>query len=69
MLLCHTSSIKVRKLTNFLVRPKRLSPPAGQARTPWDPDLLHAMLSHLAAVEEEIVMDLLLADLATGIAG
>jgi uncharacterized protein (TIGR02679 family) len=51
------------------LRPKRLSPPAGQARTPWDPDLLHAMLSHLAAVEEEIVMDLLLADLATGIAG
>lgn len=51
------------------LRPKRLSPPAGQARTPWDPDLLHAMLSHRAAVEEEIVMDLLLADLATGIAG
>lgn len=50
-------------------RPKRLSPSTGQARTPWDPDLLHAMLNHLVAVEEEIVMDLLLADLATGITG
>lgn len=50
-------------------RPKRLSPSAGQARTPWDLDLMHAMLNHLVAVEEEIVMDLLLADLAAGITG
>jgi uncharacterized protein (TIGR02679 family) len=50
-------------------RPKRLSPSAGQARTPWDPDLMPAMLNHLVAVEEEIVMDLLLADLAAGITG
>jgi uncharacterized protein (TIGR02679 family) len=50
-------------------RPKRLSPSTGQARTPWDPDLMHAMLNHLVAVEEEIVMDLLLADLAAGVTG
>jgi uncharacterized protein (TIGR02679 family) len=50
-------------------RPKRLSPSTGQARTPWDPDLMYAMLNHLVAVEEEIVMDLLLADLATGVTG
>jgi hypothetical protein len=30
---------------------------------------MHAMLNHLVAVEEEIVMDLLLADLAAGITG
>jgi uncharacterized protein (TIGR02679 family) len=50
-------------------RPKRFSPSTGQARTPWDPDLLHAMLNHLVVVEEEIVMDLLLADLVSGITG
>lgn len=47
-------------------RPKRLSSSTGQARTPWDPDLMHAMLNHLVSVEEEIVVDLLLADLAAG---
>jgi len=50
-------------------RPKRLSPATGQARTPWDPDLMQAMLNHIVAVEEEIVMDLLLADLAAGVSG
>lgn len=45
-------------------RPKPLSPPTGQVRTPWDPDLARVMLNDLAAVEEEIVMDLLLSDLA-----
>jgi hypothetical protein len=48
-------------------RPKRLSPSTGQARTLRNPDLIHAMLNHLVAVEEEIVVDLLLADLAAGI--
>jgi len=50
-------------------RQKRLSPSTGQARTPWNPDLMQAMLNHLVAVEEEIVMDLLLADLAAGVTG
>lgn len=45
-------------------RPKRLPAPAGKVLTPWDHALAHTMCDHLMAVEEETVIDYLLADLA-----
>ncbi len=47
-------------------RLKRLPAPAGKVQTPWDRALAHTMLDHLMAVEEETVIDHLLADLAAG---
>ena len=47
-------------------RPKRLLPPVGQVQTPWDQALACTMLDHNMAVEEETVMDHLLADLTVG---
>ena len=47
-------------------RPKRLPAPAGKVLTPWDHALAHTMRDHLMAVEEETVIDHLLADLAVG---
>jgi uncharacterized protein (TIGR02679 family) len=47
-------------------RHKRLPAPPGQVPTPWDDTLGHTMLDHLIAVEEETVLDPLLAELAAG---
>jgi len=49
---------------NLNSRLKRLRPPKGQVETPWDHDLAAAVLNHRIAVEEEAVMDQLIADLA-----
>lgn len=47
-------------------RLKHLPAPGGKVQTSWDPALAHTMLDHLIAVEEETVIDRLLADLAVG---
>lgn len=47
-------------------RPKPLPAPPREAQAPWDLALVSAMRDHLMAVEEETVVDLLLADLAAG---
>jgi uncharacterized protein (TIGR02679 family) len=47
-------------------RPKPLPAPAGEVQTPWDHALARTMRDHLMAVEEETVLDRLLADLAAG---
>jgi uncharacterized protein (TIGR02679 family) len=47
-------------------RLKRLPTPTGKVQTPWDDALAHTMRDHLIAVEEETVLDRLLADLAVG---
>jgi uncharacterized protein (TIGR02679 family) len=47
-------------------RPRHLPALAGKAQTPWDNALAPAMLDCLMAVEEETVIDRLLADLAAG---
>jgi hypothetical protein len=47
-------------------RPKPLLAPPGEAQAQWDSALVPAMHDHLMAVEEEIVLDWLLADLAAG---
>ena len=47
-------------------RLKRLPAPVGMVQTPWDQALAYTMLEHLMAVEEETVIDWLLADLAVG---
>ena len=47
-------------------RPKPLPSPTGQVQTPWDHSLAQAMLDHRLAVEEETVMDGLIADLTVG---
>ncbi len=45
-------------------RLKRLPAPTGRVWTPWDHTLARTMLDHLMAIEEEAVIDRLLADLA-----
>jgi uncharacterized protein (TIGR02679 family) len=47
-------------------RLKHLPAPGGKVQTPWDHALAHTMLDHSTALEEETVIDRLLADLATG---
>jgi uncharacterized protein (TIGR02679 family) len=47
-------------------RPKPLPEPVGEVQTPWDPALASAMHDHRMAVEEETVLDTLLADLTVG---
>ncbi len=51
---------------NLNSRLKRLPAPVGKVQTPWDHALAHTMLDRLMAVEEETVIDHLLADLASG---
>jgi uncharacterized protein (TIGR02679 family) len=47
----------------FSRRLKRLPSPIGEVQTPWDQGLALTMLDHLTVVEEETVIDYLLADL------
>lgn len=47
-------------------RQKHLPTPVGKVRASWDHALAPTMLDHLIAVEEETVLDQLLADLAAG---
>jgi uncharacterized protein (TIGR02679 family) len=46
-------------------RQKRLPPPASPVTTPWDPNLADTMLEQKVAVEEEAVIENLLADLSS----
>ena len=46
-------------------RQKKLPPPASPVATPWDPNLAGTMLEHKVAVEEEAVIEDLLADLSS----
>jgi uncharacterized protein (TIGR02679 family) len=47
-------------------RLKRLPAPVSKVQTPWDDALAQTMLDRLIAVEEETVIDRLLADLSVG---
>lgn len=60
----HFGAADYRDGLTLNIRPKRLPTPPSQVQAAWDHALVRTMLDHLLAVEEETVIDRLLADLA-----